>query len=168
MKKCGPPNLFQKFKPFCPSNAHYLSDPSGTKRPPKSAFPTNFWRKPTPVIARYPSTNHSGRDLQYEFSTQCRVIQRNNWIFDLLTIYKHPNPLETLCSFQEDTNCAQDKTDGKNSQAPLRDHTSRVSFRLHAIPGTACPGLCGSSRLPLPPPSVVGRGQLCRRIHIAR
>ena len=50
-------------------------------------------------------------------------------------------------------------------QDALRIRTSHVSFRLHAILGTTCPGLFGSSRLPLPPPSLVGRGQLCRRIH---
>ena len=50
----------------------------------------------------------------------------------------------------------------------LRTRTSHVSFPLHAIPGTTCPGLCGSSMLPSPPPSLEGRGRLCRRIHVVR
>ena len=40
-------------------------------------------------------------------------------------------------------------------QDALRIRTSHASFRLHAIPGTTCPGLYGRSRLPLPPPSLV-------------
>ena len=39
----------------------------------------------------------------------------------------------------------------------IRIRTSHVSFRPHAIPGTTCPGLYGSSRLPLP------TSQSCRK-----
>ena len=42
------------------------------------------------------------------------------------------------------------------TQDSLRTRTSHVSFRLLAVPGTTCPGPCK------------GRGQLCRRIHLAR
>ena len=38
------------------------------------------------------------------------------------------------------------------TQDALRTRTSDVSCRLHAFPRTTCPGRCGSSRLPLPPP----------------
>ena len=54
------------------------------------------------------------------------------------------------------------------TQDALRTRTSHVSFRLHAFPGTTCPGLCGSLKLPLPPPTLEGRWRLCRQIHVAR
>ena len=49
----------------------------------------------------------------------------------------------------------------------LRNQTNHVSFRLHAIPGTTCPELCGSSMPPLPPPIPGGR-RFCRRILVVR
>ena len=53
-------------------------------------------------------------------------------------------------------------------QDAFRIRTTHVSFRLRVIPGTTCPGQYGSSRPPLPTPSLVGRKSLCRWIHVVR
>ena len=37
----------------CCAQTHHPSDPSRAKHPPRSAFPTKLWRKPTPAIARH-------------------------------------------------------------------------------------------------------------------
>ena len=50
--------------------------------PSQIGFYHKLWRKRTPAIARHCSTNHSGRDLQYEFSTisgLCPAQQLDLW-----------------------------------------------------------------------------------------
>ena len=56
---------------------------------------------------------------------------------------------------------------GASPTGSLRNQTNHVSFRLHAIPGTTCPELCGSSMPPMPPP-VPGNRRFCRRILVVR
>ena len=65
-----------------------------------------------------------------------------------------PKSIRNTCSFQKDTRCGQHETDGRNSQArsETKPATSPFDF-MHFL-----------AQLPLPPPSLVGRGRLCRRI----
>ena len=55
-------------------HTHYPSDPSGTRRPPKSAFPTNFGRSQQQLLENAPSSKHSGPDLYNQSSTHFRVL----------------------------------------------------------------------------------------------
>ena len=98
-----------------------------------------------------PSASNSAKETRASFS----LLTRNKFRWTLTS-----NSAQKDKSFASFPLLTKDRT---RSEA----EPSRASFRRRATPGTACPGLYGSSGLPLPPPSLAGHGQLRRQIHAA-
>ena len=87
--------------------------------------------------------------------------------FHLHTFTRNKFEGKRLSSTQEDKPFASFPLLTQETRRAQKPNQSRL-LRRHATPGTACPGLFGSLKLRLPPPSLVGRGELHRQLYVAR
>ena len=96
-------------------------------------------------------------EKRYTSSSQPSKLSRKQ--SDHKRVTGHPS-LQTHTKFKLYQNFEGNNPSPSATPDGLRTRTSHVSFPLHAFPGTACPGPCGSSMPPSPPPSLEGRGRL--------